>query len=327
MTAFIARRLLHMVPLLLAISIISFIVINLPPGDYLTVKILELESRGDTGARRIIEQWRVRYGLDKPLYMQYWIWVSNFVKGDFGLSFEYDRPVSQLIGQRLLLTVLLSLSTLLFTWLIAIPIGIYSATHQYSAGDQIFSFLGYIGMSLPNFLLALILMYLSVVHFGWSVGGLFSPEFQDASWSFAKFVDFLKHLWIPVIVLGTAGTAGLIRVMRSAMLETLGQQFVQTARAKGLAESVVVYKHTVRVAINPLITMLGYTFPAILSGDAITAVILNLPTTGPALAGALEVQDMYLAGTILLFLSLFLVIGNLVADILLSIVDPRIRYD
>ncbi|MBO2521826.1 MAG: ABC transporter permease [Clostridia bacterium] len=327
MTAFIARRLLHMVPLLLAISIISFIVINLPPGDYLTVKILELESRGDTGARRIIEQWRVRYGLDKPLYMQYWIWVSNFVKGDFGLSFEYDRPVSQLIGQRLLLTVLLSLSTLLFTWLIAIPIGIYSATHQYSAGDQIFSFLGYIGMSLPNFLLALILMYLSVVHFGWSVGGLFSPEFQDASWSFAKFVDFLKHLWIPVIVLGTAGTAGLIRVMRSAMLETLGQQFVQTARAKGLAESVVVYKHTVRVAINPLITMLGYTFPAILSGDAITAVILNLPTTGPLLLRALEVQDMYLAGTILLFLSLFLVIGNLVADILLSIVDPRIRYD
>lgn len=259
--------------------------------------------------------------------MQYWIWVSNFVKGDFGLSFEYDRPVSQLIGQRLLLTVLLSLSTLLFTWLIAIPIGIYSATHQYSAGDQIFSFLGYIGMSLPNFLLALILMYLSVVHFGWSVGGLFSPEFQDASWSFAKFVDFLKHLWIPVIVLGTAGTAGLIRVMRSAMLETLGQQFVQTARAKGLAESVVVYKHTVRVAINPLITMLGYTFPAILSGDAITAVILNLPTTGPLLLRALEVQDMYLAGTILLFLSLFLVIGNLVADILLSIVDPRIRYD
>ena len=327
MTAFIARRLLHMVPLLLAISIISFIVINLPPGDYLTVKILELESRGDTGARRIIEQWRERYGLDKPLYMQYWIWVSNFVKGDFGLSFEYDRPVSQLIGQRLLLTVLLSLSTLLFTWLIAIPIGIYSATHQYSAGDQIFSFLGYIGMSLPNFLLALILMYLSVVHFGWSVGGLFSPEFQDASWSFAKFVDFLKHLWIPVIVLGTAGTAGLIRVMRSAMLETLGQQFVQTARAKGLAESVVVYKHTVRVAINPLITMLGYTFPAILSGDAITAVILNLPTTGPLLLRALEVQDMYLAGTILLFLSLFLVIGNLVADILLSIVDPRIRYD
>jgi len=327
MTAFIARRLLHMVPLLLAISIISFIVINLPPGDYLTVKILELESRGDTGARRIIEQWRVRYGLDKPLYMQYWIWVSNFVKGDFGLSFEYDRPVSQLIGQRLLLTVLLSLSTLLFTWLIAIPIGIYSATHQYSAGDQIFSFLGYIGMSLPNFLLALILMYLSVVHFGWSVGGLFSPEFQDASWSFAKFVDFLKHLWIPVIVLGAAGTAGLIRVMRSAMLETLGQQFVQTARAKGLAESVVVYKHTVRVAINPLITMLGYTFPAILSGDAITAVILNLPTTGPLLLRALEVQDMYLAGTILLFLSLFLVIGNLVADILLSIVDPRIRYD
>lgn len=327
MAAFILRRLAHTIPLLIAISIISFIVINLPPGDYLTVKILELESRGDTGARRIIEQWRERYGLDKPLYMQYWIWVSNFVKGDFGRSFEHERPVAELIGERLLMTVLLSLTTLAFTWLVAIPIGIYSATRQYSIGDQIFSFLGYIGMSLPNFLLALIIMYFSVVKLGWSVGGLFSPAFQGAPWSFAKFVDFLKHVWIPVIVLGTAGTAGLIRVMRSAMLETLGQQFVQTARAKGLAEYLVIYKHTVRVAINPLITMLGYTFPAILSGDAITAVILNLPTIGPLLLRALEVQDMYLAGTILVFLSLFLVIGNLLADILLSVVDPRIRYE
>lgn len=327
MTAFILRRLGHMIPLLLAISIISFIVINLPPGDYLTVKILELESRGDTGARRIIEQWRERYGLDKPMYMQYWIWISNFVKGDFGRSFEHERPVADLIGERLTMTVLVSLSTLIFTWMVAIPIGIYSATRQYSLGDQVFSFLGYIGMSLPNFLMALIIMYLSVVHLGWSVGGLFSPEFQGAPWSWAKFVDFLKHLWIPVIVLGTAGTAGLIRVMRSAMLETLGQQFVQTARAKGLAEYLVIYKHTVRVAINPLITMLGYTFPAILSGDAITAVILNLPTIGPLLLRALEVQDMYLAGTILVFLSLFLVIGNLVADILLGVVDPRIRYE
>lgn len=327
MLAFIIRRLAHMVPLLLAISIISFIVINLPPGDYLTVKILELESRGDTGARRIIEQWRERYGLDKPMYMQYWIWISNFVKGDFGRSFEHERPVADLIGERLTMTVLVSLSTLIFTWMVAIPIGIYSATRQYSLGDQVFSFLGYIGMSLPNFLMALIIMYLSVVHLGWSVGGLFSPEFQGAPWSWAKFVDFLKHLWIPVIVLGTAGTAGLIRVMRSAMLETLGQQFVQTARAKGLAEYLVIYKHTVRVAINPLITMLGYTFPAILSGDAITAVILNLPTIGPLLLRALEVQDMYLAGTILVFLSLFLVIGNLVADILLGVVDPRIRYE
>lgn len=327
MAAFILRRLAHMIPLLLAISIISFIVINLPPGDYLTVKILELESRGDTGARRIIEQWKERYGLDKPLHMQYWLWISNFVKGDFGRSFEHERPVAELIGERLLMTVLLSLATLIFTWLIAIPIGIYSATRQYSLGDQVFSFLGYIGMSLPNFLMALIIMYITVVHLGWSVGGLFSPEFQGAPWSFAKFIDFLKHLWIPVIVLGTAGTAGLIRVMRSAMLETLGQQFVQTARAKGLAEYLVIYKHTVRVAINPLITMLGYTFPAILSGDAITAVILNLPTIGPLLLRALEVQDMYLAGTILVFLSLFLVIGNLLADILLGIVDPRIRYE
>ena len=288
---------------------------------------MELESRGDTGARRIIEQWRERYGLDKPMYMQYWIWISNFVKGDFGRSFEHERPVVDLIGERLTMTVLVSLSTLIFTWMVAIPIGIYSATRQYSLGDQVFSFLGYIGMSLPNFLMALIIMYLSVVHLGWSVGGLFSPEFQGAPWSWAKFVDFLKHLWIPVIVLGTAGTAGLIRVMRSAMLETLGQQFVQTARAKGLAEYLVIYKHTVRVAINPLITMLGYTFPAILSGDAITAVILNLPTIGPLLLRALEVQDMYLAGTILVFLSLFLVIGNLVADILLGVVDPRIRYE
>lgn len=325
--AYIVRRLAQMVPLLLAISIISFVVINLPPGDYLTIKIRELEARGDTGARRTIEQWRERFGLDQPLHVQYLRWVANFVKGDFGRSFEHEKDVAELVKDRLIFTLVVSVTTLLFTWLVSIPIGIYSATHQYTVGDYFFSFLGMIGLALPNFLLALLLMYFSVTRFGWSVGGLFSPEYQTAPWSMAKFVDFLKHLWIPVVVLGTAGTAGLIRVMRGNLLETLGQQYVQTARAKGLAESVVIYKHAVRVAINPLITQAGYTFPAILSGDAITSVILNLPTTGTLYLRALEVQDMYLAGTFLVFSALFLILGNLCADIALAIADPRIRYD
>lgn len=327
MIGYIARRLINMVPLLIAISIISFIIINLPPGDYLTVKILELEARGDTGARRTVEQWRERFGLDKPLSVQYWLWVSNFVKGDFGRSFEHERPVTELIGDRILFTVVVSVSTLLFTWLVSVPIGIYSATHQYSIGDQVVTFFGFMGLALPNFLLALVLMYFAVTKLNWSVGGLFSPEYQNAPWNWAKFVDFLKHLWVPVFVLGTAGTAGLIRVMRGSLLEVLGQQYVQTARAKGLSEAVVTYKHAVRVAINPLITMAGYQFPAILSGDAIVSVILNLPTTGSLFLNALLVQDMYLAGTFLVFLALMLVIGNLVADIALGIADPRIRYD
>ncbi|MBS3934328.1 MAG: ABC transporter permease [Truepera sp.] len=327
MTTLIIRRIAHMIPLLIVISMISFVLINLPPGDFLTIKIQELEARGDTAARRTIEQWRERFGLDLPLYQQYLIWVNSFLRGDFGRSFEFERDVRELIGQRLALSVTISLCTMLFTWLIAIPAGIFAATRQYSFWDQSLSFISFIGMSMPNFLLALILMYVSVVHFGWGVGGLFSPQYVDAPWSLAKFVDLLRHLWVPVVVIGIAGTAGLMRIMRGNLLDILGQQYIETARSKGLKESLVVYKHAVRVAINPIITIAGMMFPAIIAGEVITSVVMNLPTIGPLFLRALLVQDMYLAGSILIFLTLFLLIGNLLADIALGLVDPRIRYE
>jgi peptide/nickel transport system permease protein len=316
-----------MIPLLIVISMISFYLINLPPGDYLTVRIAELEARGDATARRTMELWRERFGLDRPLHEQYLMWATNFVRGDFGRSFEYEREVRDLIGQRLMFTIILSVSTIIFTILVAVPLGIFAATRQYSFWDQFISFVAFIGLATPNFLLALLLMYVSVVHFGWTVGGLFSPQYADAPWTFAKFVNFLQHLWVPVIVIGTAGTAGMMRIMRGNLLDVLGQQYVETARAKGLKESLVVYKHAVRVAINPIITMIGMMFPAILAGDILVAVVLSLPTIGPLFLRALEVQDMYLAGTILVFFTLLLLIGNLLADIVLSAVDPRIRYD
>lgn len=326
MPAYIVKRLAQMVPLLIGISIISFAVINLPPGDFLTIRMLELEAMGDRTARAEMELWRTRFGLDRPLWQQYWLWISNFVRGDFGRSFDFEQDVRKLIGERLLLTVILAGATMLFTWVVAIPIGIFSATRQYSVGDHLFSFVAFIGMATPNFLLALLLMYIGVVHFGLSPGGLFSPEFVDAPWSIARVVDLLKNLWVPVVVLGTAGTAGLVRIMRGNLLDILGQAFVRTARAKGLREKIVVYKHAVRVAINPLITIAGWQLPVIISGEAIVSVILNLPTNGPLFLRAILVQDMYLAGTFLVFGSLLLVVGNLLADVALALVDPRIRY-
>ena len=326
MPTYIVKRLAQMVPLLIGISIISFAVINLPPGDFLTVRMLELEAMGDRTARAEMELWRTRFGLDRPLWQQYWLWISNFVRGDFGRSFDFEQDVRKLIGERLLLTVILAGATMLFTWVVAIPIGIFSATRQYSVGDHLFSFVAFIGMATPNFLLALLLLYIGVVHFGLSPGGLFSPEFVDAPWSIARVVDLLKNLWVPVVVLGTAGTAGLVRIMRGNLLDILGQAFVRTARAKGLREKIVVYKHAVRVAINPLITIAGWQLPVIISGEAIVSVILNLPTNGPLFLRAILVQDMYLAGTFLVFGSLLLVVGNLLADVALALVDPRIRY-
>lgn len=326
MPAYIVKRLAQMVPLLIGISIISFAVINLPPGDFLTIRMLELETMGDRTARAEMELWRTRFGLDRPLWQQYWLWVSNFVRGDFGRSFDFEQDVRKLIGERLLLTVILAGATMLFTWVVAIPIGIFSATRQYSVGDHLFSFVAFIGMATPNFLLALLLLYIGVVHFGLSPGGLFSPEFVGAPWSIARVVDLLKHLWVPVVVLGTAGTAGLVRIMRGNLLDILGQAFVRTARAKGLREKIVVYKHAVRVAINPLITIAGWQLPVIISGEAIVGVILNLPTNGPLFLRAILVQDMHLAGTFLVFGSLLLVVGNLLADVALTLVDPRIRY-
>lgn len=300
MTQVILRRLLWMIPTLLLISLISFAIIQLPPGDYLTSYITALQETGETIDQEQIEALRVRYNLDQPFHVQYIRWLGGLFKGDMGMSFEWGRPVTSLIGERILLTSIISIITLLFTWAMAIPIGIYSAVKQYSWGDYAFTFLGFIGLATPNFLLALILMYVGYSVFGVSVGGLFSSEFQNAAWSIAKFIDLLKHLWIPVIVIGTAGTAGMIRVMRGNLLDELRKQYVMTARAKGLARVKLIFKYPVRVALNPMVSTIGWVLPSIVSGATITAVVLGLPTTGPLLLEALMNQDMYLAGSMVM---------------------------
>ena len=349
----ILKRMLWMIPTLFAISFISFALIQLPPGDYLTSYVTALAETGEPVAEEQVEALRRRYDLDRPFMVQYLKWLNNMLpfgfarqdtgsywqteSGDFnwpsfkwpdlGMSFEWNRQVTELIGERLLLTMLISVVTLLFTWALAIPIGIYSAVRQYSWGDYAFSVLGFIGLATPNFLLALVFMYLGYSFFGISAGGLFSPEYQDAPWSVARFTDLLSHLWIPVIVIGTAGTAGLIRVMRGNLLDELPKQYVMTARAKGLGPWNLLIKYPVRVALNPLISTIGWVLPGIVSGSVITAVVLGLPTTGPLLLRALQNQDMYLAGSMVMILSFLTVIGTLLSDILLLWLDPRIRYE
>lgn len=327
MLTLIIQRLFYMIPTLIIISIIGFIIINLPAGDYLTVRIQQLEAQGSTGARQQIMHLRERYGLDQPIYKQYFNWITNFIKGDFGRSFAYNKPVSELIGDRLLLTLILSFTTLLFTWAVAIPIGIYSAVNQYSAKDHIVTIIGFIGLSIPNFLFALFLLVAGLQIFGRVPAGLFSPEYEDVGWNLGKVINLFTNIWVPVIVIGTAGTAGLIRIMRGNLLDIVRQQYIQTARAKGLQENIVIYKHAVRNALAPLVMQLGMTLPQIISGAAITSIVLGLPTTGPLYLEALQNQDMYLAGSFLIFLTFLLVIGNLMADILLAWVDPRVRYD
>ncbi len=327
MLGYILMRLTHLIPLLIVISIISFIVITLPPGDYLTSHITRLQSQGTSVAQEEIERLKRTYGLDQPAYQQYLRWVYRIVRhGDFGMSFQWERPVRRVIGERIALTMVISICTIVFTWVVAIPIGIYAATHQYSFLDYLFTFFGFIGLAIPNFLLALVLMYVAFAHFDLSVTGLFSPEYAAASWSFGKFIDMMQRIWLPVIVIGTGGTAGLIRVMRGCLLDELRKQYVITARTKGLAESRLLFKYPVRLAINPLISTIGWLLPAIVSGEAITGIVLNLPTTGPVMLQALMSQDMYLAGSFVLILSSLTVIGTLVSDILLAWVDPRIRY-
>ena len=353
----IMRRLLWMIPTLIAISFVSFALIQLPPGDYLTSYITALEETGESVAEDQVEALRLRYNLDEPFPIQYGKWLNNllpfgFVRQndgnyfwinnktgdrnfnwprlkwpDLGMSFEWNRQVNDLIGERLFLTVVISIVTLFFTWIIAIPIGIYSAVRQYSTGDYVFSILGFIGLATPNFLLALIFMYIGFSVFGVSAGGLFSPEYVEAEWSLAKFVDLLAHVWIPVVVIGTSGTAGLIRVMRGNLLDELPKQYVITAQAKGLSTRQLLLKYPVRVALNPLVSTVGWVLPDIVSGSVIVAVVLGLPTTGPLLLRALQNQDMYLAGSMVMFLSFLTVLGTLLSDILLLWLDPRIRYD
>ena len=317
-----------MAPLLVLLSIITFIVIELPPGDYLTTYIIQLESRTQsTVSEAEIARLTQQYGLDRPVYVRYFIWMRNIVlHGDFGRSFGWDQPVVEVIGDRLVLTIMLSLCTLLFTWIIAVPVGIYSATHQYSFWDHSFTFLGFVGLATPNFLLALVLMWLSFAYFDFPVTGLFSQEYMDAGWSIGKVVDMLKHIWVTVIVVGTAGTAGIIRVMRGCLLDELRKQYVVTARAKGVAERRLLFRYPVRLAVNPLVSTIGWLLPGIISGMTITAIVLNLPTTGPVLLRALMSQDMYLAGSFLLILSALTIIGTLISDVLLAWLDPRIRY-
>ena len=316
-----------MVPTLIVISIISFTIIQLPPGDYLTSYIANLQETGETADEAVVASLRARYGLDNPLHVQYWKWISGVVRGDFGQSFSMGRPVKELIWERLGLTVVISLVTMGFTWLIAIPIGIYSATHQYKLSDYVFTFLGFVGMSTPAFMLALVLMNFSQAHFGTSVGGLFSDAYINAPWSWAKLVDLLGHIWVPVVVLGVGGTAGLIRTVRANLLDQLEMPYVVTARASGLSEWRLLLKYPVRVAINPVISTIGWMLPRLVSGSVIVAMVLSLPTTGPLLLKALMEQDMYLAGSFLLMLSTLTVIGTLISDILLVWVDPRIRFE
>jgi peptide/nickel transport system permease protein len=328
MLQYMLKRILYMVPTLFAISIVAFIIIQLPPGDYLTTLVASLASQGEQVDPAALAALRERYGLGQPLYVQYYKWISHIVlRGDFGQSFAWNMPVSALIWERLMLTFVLSLGSLILIWLIAFPIGIYSAVKQYSAGDYIATFIGFIGLATPSFLIALVLMYVAFKYFNQSVGGLFSPDYQEAPWNLAKVWDLLGHLWIPVIILGTEGTAGLIRVMRANLLDELRKPYVVTARAKGLPEWKVILKYPVRLALNPFISTVGWVLPGLVSGSAIVSIVLSLPTTGPLLFRALLSQDMYLAASFILMLSVLTVIGTLLSDLLLAWLDPRIRYE
>ena len=327
MLQYILRRIMWAIPTLLFISIVSFAIIQLPPGDYLTSYLASLAATGEYMDPEVAEELRIHYGLDKPLYIQYLRWMWGMLHGDFGYSLEWKEPVSKLIWERLALTFVLSLSTLLFTWLVAIPIGVYSATHQYSAFDYIFTFFGFLGRGIPNFLFALVLMWIGFAYFGVDVGGLFSHEYLNAPWSLAKVWDMIKHLWIPMIVIGTSGTAGLIRIMRANTLDELHKPYVMTARAKGLPENRLLWKYPVRVALNPFVSTIGWALPELVSGTTITAIVLSLQTTGPLLYRALLTQDMQLAGSFIMLLSTLTVIGTLISDILLAWLDPRIRYE
>jgi len=326
MLAYIIRRLLTMIPTLVAISIISFIIIQLPPGDFLTTYVAQLSVSGEAIDQAELDALSDRFGLDQPMYKQYLLWAWNFIHGDFGHSFEWNKPVSALVGERIPLTILISTCTLIFTWVVSIPIGIYSAVRQYSWVDYLLTFVGFIGLATPNFLFALVLLWFSYSYLGMSIGGLFSPQFAEAPWSLAKFLDLLQHLWIPVLIVGTGHTAKFIRIIRGNLLDELKKPYVTAARAKGLSEIRLILKYPVRVAINPLVSTIGWTLPELISGIAITAVVLNLPTSGPLLLSALMSQDMQLAGSFIMILSFLTVVGTLLSDILLAWVDPRIRF-
>ena len=328
MLLFIIKRLVWMIPSLFALSFLSFVLIQLPPGDYVTTYIATLAASNEAVDKNQAAELRQRFGLDQPMIVQYWKWVSGIVlRGDFGLSFEWQQPVSGLIWERMALTLLLTVATLLLTWGIALPLGVFSAVKKYSIGDYVMTFFSFLGLAIPSFLLALVLMYVAAVQFGQEVGGLFSEEYLTAPWNFAKFWDLMKHLWIPVIILAVSGTASLIRIMRANMLDELAKPYVTTARAKGLSEFHLLMKYPVRVALNPFISTITWLLPNLVSGSIIVAIVLNLPTAGPLLLQSLMSQDMYLAGAFVLLICALTLVGSLISDILLALVDPRIRLE
>lgn len=326
---FIARRVIYFIPTIILISLLSFFIIEAPPGDVVSAQAEQLRALyGDEGVEHIIQRMRARYQLDEPAYTRYISWVRGIItRGDFGHSLIQQRPVLDIMAARLPMTVFITFLTLIFTFVVSIPIGIYSAVKQYSAFDYSFTTIAFLGVSIPNFLLALVLMFFVYHYFGWSVGGLFSAEYAHASWSIGRVIDLLRHLLVPVIVIGTAGTAGNVRTIRGMMLDEMNKEYVQTARAKGLSERIVIWKHAFKIAILPTISTIGWLLPVLVSGETITAIVLDLPTTGPSLFNALLNMDMYLAGSYILLLSTLTVIGTLLSDILLAFIDPRIRYD
>ena len=331
MTTFLVRRTSLAVLTMSVLSIIAFVIIQLPPGDFVNVYIIEFRMQNNYVSEEQIQlteqRLRREFGLNKPLYIQYLKWANKMVRGDFGMSFHHSRPIASVVGDKILMTVVLALATVLFTWAVAIPIGIFSAVRQRSVGDYTFTFLGFIGLAVPDFMLALVMLYFGFVWFDFEIGGLFSREYRLAPWSVAKVLNLLEHLWIPCIILGTSGTASLIRILRANLLDELRRPYVVTARAKGLPELRVVMKYPVRVALNPLISTVGYILPFLISGSVIVSAVLSLPTLGPVLLKSTLTQDMFLAATVIMLLGLMTVVGTLISDVLLVLVDPRIRVE
>ncbi|MGE5619230.1 MAG: ABC transporter permease [Sphingomonadaceae bacterium] len=327
MLAYIVQRLILAILTTLAVSVLSFAIIQLPPGDYVTSYIAQMSASGSMVSEAEAEALRLQYGLDQPIHVQYLKWMGLIAQGNFGMAMEWGRPVMEVIGDRLALTIVISLAAILFTWAVALPIGIYSAVRQYSVADYVFTFIGFFGLATPGFMLALIVMYIGFAYFNASVGGLFSTEFAEAPWSLAKVWDLVQHLPIPAIVLGLSGTAQMIRIMRANLLDEIRKPYVVTARAKGLSERRAILKYPVRVALNPFASTIGYLFPYVVSGSIIVSLVLSLPTVGPLLLKALIAQDMFLAGTIVLMLGVMTVIGTFISDLLLMWIDPRIRVE
>jgi peptide/nickel transport system permease protein len=322
---FFVKRLLLMVLTLVVVSVVSFAVIELPPGDYLTAYAADMRASGQLVSQADLAALEKRYGLNLPLHQRYLKWVGDILQGDFGYSFGWNKPVSELIWGRLGLTVMVTLSTLIFTWIVGFGIGVYSATHQYSPTDYTFTAISFIGLGLPNFLIAMVLMWVGYRYFDADVGGLFSQEYLTQPWSWAKFVNMLGHLWVPIVVLGVGGTASMIRIMRANLLDELRKPYVTTGRSKGLRERRLLMKYPVRVALNPFVSTAGWALPRLISGATIVSVVLGLPTTGPLLLSALTGQDMYLAASFVLLLSALTIIGTFISDIVLAWLDPRVR--